>query len=293
MGVGTAQSRLEVLHGDALADLPGFVHGFSTRQGGMSQAFGGHALNLGYTKNDTRENVERNQRWFLHALGASDPGKWQLVTLRQIHSDVIHLVERAPARPSAGDGIITRRPGLLLAVLTADCLPVIVSDPVQLAVGVFHAGWRGTLARIVEKGVGAMRMHFGSRPRDLRAAIGPGVHGCCYAVGQEVRDQFDSQFAYARALFHTVDAPDPVREKYPLLFLSARPPGHGHVTTRLHLDLVDANRRQLLAAGLSRPRISASDLCTACRTDLLFSHRAESGRTGRMMAVVGIRPEKP
>jgi len=212
-----------------------------------------------------------------------------MVTLRQIHSDVIHLVESVPTSPLVGDGLITSTPGLLLSIQTADCLPVILVDSKRHAVGVFHAGWRGTLRRIVEKGAGLMRRCFGTRPRDLHAVIGPGIHECCYEVGEDVREKFESQFAYAPKLFREVKESDPVREKYPLLFLSARPPGHGGSPNKIFLDLVEANRQQLLAAGVALKNIEASPLCTSCRTDLLFSYRAEKGRTGRMMGVVGIR----
>lgn len=134
-----------------------------------------------------------------------------------------------------------------------------------------------------------MQRWFGSRPGDLKAAIGPGIHGCCYEVGEEVRAKFESQFAYATELFREVKESDPVREKYPLLFLTARAPGHSELPKKIFLDLVEANRRQLVAAGVSARNIEASPLCTNCRTDLLFSYRAEKGKTGRMMAVVGIR----
>jgi hypothetical protein len=211
------------------------------------------------------------------------------VTLRQVHSDIIRFVDSAAEAQHAGDGLITATPGLLLAIQTADCLPIILIDPKQRAVGVFHAGWRGTLKRIVEKGVGEMRRYFGSRARDLKAAIGPGIHSCCYEVGQEVRDQFASQFAYAAKLFREIEDTNPVREKYPMLFLTARAPGHSDLPKRILLDLVEANRQQLLAVGLPAKGIAASPLCTYCRTDLLFSYRAEKGRTGRMMGVVGIR----
>jgi copper oxidase (laccase) domain-containing protein len=145
--------------------------------------------------------------------------------------------------------------------------------------------------RIVEKGVGEMRRWFGTQPRNIRAAIGPGVHGCCYEVGPEVRTQFQSQFAYATDLFREVTESDPVREKYPLLFLTARAPGHSELPKKLFLDLVEANRRQLIAAGVLAKNIAASQLCTSCHTDLLFSYRAEKGVTGRMMGAVGIRPK--
>jgi YfiH family protein len=225
----------------------------------------------------------------LSQLGAGTGKKlWPLVTIRQIHSDLIQCVTWLPEEPLVGDGLITRVPGILLAIQTADCLPVILVDTKQRAVGVFHAGWRGTVKRIVEKGVGEMRRYFGTLPRDIKAAIGPGVHGCCYDVGPEVRQQFESQFAYAEDLFREVEESNPVREKYPLLFLTARAPGHSELPTKIFLDLVEANRRQLIDVGVSPRNISASPLCTACRPDLLFSYRAEKGVTGRMMGVVGI-----
>ena len=135
-----------------------------------------------------------------------------------------------------------------------------------------------------------MRRQFGSTPADLRGAIGPGIHCCCYQVGEEVREKFHSQFAYAGEVFREVRESNPVHEKYPLLFLNARPPGHGPEETLLYLDLVAANTRQLLDGGVPATNISASALCTSCRTDLLFSYRKEKGVVGRLMGVVGIRP---
>ena len=250
-------------------------------------------MNLGFTQEDKRATVEHNREIFLSALGAGSSARpaepLPLVTLRQIHSDLIHAVASVPKEQLVGDGVITITPGLVLAVQTADCLPVIIVDPKKKAVGVFHAGWRGTVARIVEKGVGEMRRHFGSKARDLQAAIGPGIHKCCFEVGDEVRVKFETQFAYAKELFHEIKELDPVREKYPMLFLTARAPGHSELPTQLFLDLVEANRRQLLDAGLAAKNIHASPLCTACNTDKLFSYRKEKGVTGRMMGAVGIR----
>jgi len=287
------RSQITILQADALAGIPWLLHGFSTRNDGCSRVYGGKALNLGFTKQDSRRTVEQNRTAFLRKLGAADGKKsWPLVALRQIHSDLIHCVEALPQQPLAGDGLVTATPGLLLAIQTADCLPVILVDTKRRAVGVFHAGWRGTVKRIVEKGVGEMRLHFGTRPRDLKAAIGPGVHNCCYEVGPEVRVQFESQFAYAEALFLEVSESDPVREKYPLLFLTARAPGHSELPKKIFLDLVEANRRQLLAAGVPAKNISASPLCTSCRTDLLFSYRAEKGVTGRLMGAAGIQTQR-
>jgi len=286
-----ADTKLRVVRSGALSHVPGLIHGFSTRSGGVSEAYGGHALNLGYTKHDTHAAVDENRVLLLRALGAVDAdGKpWPLVRLRQIHSDIIHRVDHLPEHLLTGDGLVSDTPRLVLAVQTADCVPVLLVDGKRKAVGAFHAGWRGTLARIVEKGVGAMRLHFGSEPADLRAAIGPGIASCCYAVGEEVRERFHAQFAYAGDLFREATESDPVHERYPLLFLTARAPGHSDVGRIIYLDLREANRRQLLDAGLAKTNVTALELCTACRTDLFFSHRAEKGVTGRQMGAVGIR----
>jgi YfiH family protein len=182
---------------------------------------------------------------------------------------------------------------LLLAVQTADCIPVLVADRRQHIVAAFHAGWRGTVKRIVETGIGRLRLVFGSRPQDLIAAIGPGASACCYAVGEEVLSEFESQFTYARELFHEVFASDPIKTKYPMLFLTQRAPGHSPIGPSLHADLVEANRRQLLDCGLSPRSIQIVGGCTQCQQDLFFSHRASHGYTGRMMAVIGIRKAGP
>ena len=297
------KTKLTILRAHHLNQLPWLVHGFSTRVGGFSRAYGGGALNLGFTKDDARASVERNRVAFFRELGAvtkprrgsrkAGASLWPLITLRQIHSDLIRRVDSildSPSKkPLSGDGLITATPGLLLGIQTADCLPVILVDTRRHAVGVFHAGWRGTVKRIVEKGVGEMHRCFGTNPRDLKAAIGPGIQGCCYEVGEEVRIQFESQFAYGASLFHEVKESDPVREKYPLLFLSARAPGHSDLPKKIFLDLVEANRWQLLAAGVAKKNIEASPLCTNCHPELLFSYRAEKGKTGRMMGVAGVR----
>ncbi|MGA2100810.1 MAG: peptidoglycan editing factor PgeF [Candidatus Sulfotelmatobacter sp.] len=293
------KTKLNIVRTSHLSRIPWLVHGFSTRAGGFSRAYGKGDLNLGFTKDDSRGAVERNRAAFLKELGAVTHTRrksskfrdsfWPLVTVRQIHSDIIRRVDSDPEDPLTGDGLITATPGLLLAIQTADCLPVILVDTKRHAVGVFHAGWRGTVQRIVEKGVGEMHGCFGSRPRDLKAAIGPGIQGCCYAVGEEVRIKFESQFEYGVNLFREVKDSDPVREKYPLLFLTARAPGHSDLPKTIFLDLVEANRQQLLAAGVSKKNIETSALCTNCHPELVFSYRAEKGKTGRMMGVAGIR----
>jgi polyphenol oxidase len=268
------------------------VHGFSTRSGGKTTVYrpGKTDLNLGFTASDDPNHVTENRGLFVKAATG---GKEILgmVTLRQIHSSLIRRVtaEEIPLLLK-GDGLMTDQPGVLLGIQTADCIPVLVADRKKRAVAAFHAGWRGTLARIVENGVGRMGVEFGSKPENLIASIGPGIGQCCYSVGDEVREQFESQFPYAPELFHEVYDSDPIKEKYPLLFLTARAPGHSDLGPALHLDLVEANRRQLLAAGLKKGSIFVTGQCTGCNTDRFFSHRIEQGFTGRMMSVIGVAP---
>ena len=285
-------------------------HGFSARAGGVSQIYSQYPddsswpreLNLGWTKEDDPANVAENRRRFLAEVAGSPAAT--LVTLRQIHSGMIRVVEAADLeRPGGlqtpdgravlrGDGLMTDVPGVVLGVQTADCVPVLVADVKRRAVAAFHAGWRGTLKRIVERGIGTMRLRYGSRPEDLVAAVGPAIGPCCYSVGEEVRFEFESQFAYADELFSEVYDSDPVRDKYPLLFLTARAPGHSNIGPQIHLDLWEANRCQLLDAGIPAKRVTVVGECTACAvsggTKKYFSHRGESGFTGRMMSAIAV-----
>jgi polyphenol oxidase len=270
-------------------------HGFSTRKGGLSRTYCAEDapgdLNLGFTAADDKQLVSQNRRLLVEAV-TGDPAT-PLATLRQIHSSVLTFVVAEDATrksPRKADGLMTDEPGILLGVQTADCIPVLVADRKRRVVAAFHAGWRGTVKRIVEAGVGRMRLEFGSRPEDLIAAIGPGIGACCYAVGEEVLSSFESQFAYAADLFREVYDTDPVRAKYPMLFLTQRAPGHSSIGPSLHVDLVEANRRQLLDAGLKPQSIQRTGGCTSCHPELFFSHRASHGHAGRMMSVIGTQP---
>jgi YfiH family protein len=301
-------------------------YGFSQRAGGISTVYSQNdaegqrgatgTLNLGWTDHDSPANVVENRRRFLAQIlgGTADSSTTTaslipesgLVTLRQIHSGIIRIIEAEdcaePSRLSTpdgyavlrGDGAMTDLPGVYLGIQTADCVPVLVADVRKHVVAAFHAGWRGTLGRIVERGIGTMRLRYGSRPQDLVAAIGPSIGPCCYSVGEELRFDFHSQFSYAPELFTEVYDSDPIHEKYPLLFLTARAPGHSNIGPQIHLNLWEANRRQLVDAGVPAKRITVVGECTAC-TGLgtaagrkYFSHRAESGFTGRMMSAIGM-----
>lgn len=248
-----------------LAALPWLRHGFSTRPGGVTTVYGQpDDLNLGFTKEDDRAAVEENRRLFLERIA---PGQaWPLRTTRQIHSDLALPVPTPDIPLDPADGLSTALPGVFLAMLTADCVPVLLVDPAHRAVSVFHAGWRGTVAAIVEKGVQHMRDAYNSTPGDLLAAIGPSIGPCCYEIGDEVLTRFHASFPYAASLF---------RDR--------------------HLDLWQANRRQLESAGLPPAHITVLGACTACaRTPdnrrKFFSYRTEAGVTGRMMTAIAIVP---
>jgi YfiH family protein len=276
--------NLKLLQIPAFSKLPWLIHAFSTAPCGISPLENEKVLNLGFTDWDTRENVLENRRRFQTAAGAKD---LPLITLKQFHSDVIHLFDTTPGEPSRGDAIITNRPNLLLAIQTADCVPILLVDPKKRAIAAIHAGWRGTLARIASKTIGKMQMHFATNPRDLLAAIGPSIGPCCYEVGTEVATQFLSQFADAPSYFdefRTGDEPNPIQ------WLNMMPPGHQPPPKGVHLDLRKANRSQLLAAGLRPQNIHTVDLCTACHPELLFSYRKQGPASGRLMSVIALRP---
>jgi len=275
--------------------FPWLRHGFSTRAGGISTIYCAPAvaadsevtavadagdLNLGWTANDAPEFVAENRRRFTEAVWSApaNDAPPTLVTVRQIHSAVTlavtgespaALVSETGRALCEGDGLITATPGLLLGVQTADCVPVLVVDTARRIVAAFHAGWRGTVARIVEHGVTRMQREFGSCPESLMAAVGPSIGACCYTVGAEVHSAFHTNFHYADDLFQ---------------------PAQG--TAQYTLDLWEANRQQLVAAGVAAERITVLGECTGCaglpEARRYFSHRLENGFTGRMLSVVGI-----
>jgi len=233
-------------------------------------------------------------------VGALTARQTTLVTLRQFHSDVVHVATAPAAAPPKddepkaeapkADALATHTQGLLLGVQTADCVPILLADTRHRTVAAIHAGWRGTLARIAVKTLGRMRMEFGTQPRDVVAAIGPAIGRCCYEVGPEVAQAFATQFPAAADWF---DGPFEQlangEEPLWLPWLTMMPPGHVPPPPRVQLDLRACNRWQLIDAGVRETQIDVSDLCTACRTDLLFSYRREGAKTGRTMAAIGIR----
>jgi YfiH family protein len=251
-------------------EADGFVNGFSTRLGGVSD-MPANALSLAGFHDDAAENILENRRRFLKLF----PGEWTLAGCWQVHGSdvrVVHNIEEAkPAENTLGetvycDVIVTNAKGVLAGVKTADCVPILIGDPVTRAFAAVHAGWRGTLATAVIAGVDRLVKEYDARPEDLRVAIGASAGPCCYEVGSEVIDAFSSKFADGEKLF------TPTR------------PGHAMV------DLLKANRAQLISTGVKAERIHIAPICTMCRTDLFFSYRKEKsvhGKVGRLMAVIG------
>jgi YfiH family protein len=298
------RGRLQILEAPSLVRIAWLTHGFSTRPGGASElatdrslaeakkrSAADRVLNLGFTDWDSRDLVLQNRTRFFRALGAS---KMRVVALRQIHSDIVHVVDAAEAPQGEaapqGDALITCEPGVLLTIQTADCIPILLADTRQRAVAAIHSGWRGTAQRIAEKTLGRMQMEFGTRPQDVIAALGPGIGECCYEVGHEVVKEFTAKFPNAREWFAgPVDAlENGDNDPNWLPWLTMRPPGHAPPAPRAHLDLIAANRAILAGAGITPKNILSSDFCTACRRDLFFSYRSEH-TTGRLMAAIGIR----
>lgn len=299
-----SQSGLAWLESIRLSKLPWLVHAFSTRRGGISQPPCA-GLNLGFTASDQHERVEQNRRIFFDQLAGKDLA---LASVRQIHSSHSFVVRRdhagqlsyqlpgieAPGPPStnppAGDGLMTAEPGVLLNIRIADCLPVLLVDPRRRVVAAVHAGWHGALARIIEKAVGDMRGAFGLDPQKLIAALGPSIRVCCYEVGEEVVEAFHGSFTGADRFFRTLpNRPEAATDRHSILFLSAYPPGHApeHVPAA-RLDLIAVAQDQLMTAGVKPTNILVADYCTACRTDLFFSHRQEGASAGRQVAAIGI-----
>jgi len=248
----------------------GFVNGFSTRLGGVSD-MPKAALSLAGFNDDKAENILENRRRFLKLF----PGTWALAGCWQVHGADVRVVENAaeakPAEDSHGDtiycdAIVSDAQNVLAGVKTADCVPLLIGDPKTRAFAAIHAGWRGTLAGIGAVAVQRLEHEYGAKAADLRVAIGASAGPCCYEVGSEVMEAFKATFADADKLFQ------PTRDGHALI------------------DLLKSNQDQLVSSGVARERIHTAPICTMCRTDLFFSYRREksvNGKVGRLMAVIG------
>jgi YfiH family protein len=238
----------------------------STRHGGVSSGDFG-ALNLSTSVGDEPDNVRINRERLYQALSVDER---PMSYVRQVHGcRVFEAHDLNPSRVADGvsieaDAQMTDRSGISLVLTFADCVPILVYDPVHHVVGLAHAGWRGTISEVGRRLVEAMNLRYGSRPYDLRAAIGPSIGGCCYEVGDEVARQFQT--------------------RWPGSVVASR----SHQASWL-VDLWDANRRQLTGAGLLAAHVHVSQLCTACRVDQFYSHRRQAGRAGRFAVVAMLR----
>jgi len=256
----------------ATLEEEGFVNGFSTRLGGVSD-MPANALSLAGFNDDRAENILENRRRFLKLF----PGDWSLAGCWQVHGADVRVVNSAeeakPAENQLGDTvycdvIVSNVLHVLAGVKTADCVPILMGDPVTRGFAAIHAGWRGTLVSAVLVGVQRLKDEYGAKPENLTVAIGASAGPCCYEVGAEVIDAFTKRFQGGANLFKKTR------------------PGHAKV------DLLKANQDQLIAVGVRGERIYTAPLCTMCRTDLFFSYRKEknvNGKVGRLMAVIGRR----
>ena len=235
----------------------GLYHVIGSRVGGVSpEPFA--SLNVSVSVGDTAENVRENRRRLGEILGITPD---QFVTAWMIHGNTVARVngEHRGQRIPYCDALITDEPGVPLFMTFADCVPIIVYDPTHKAVGLAHAGWRGTAAGVLQNTLHAMQQAFGSEARETVVAFGPAIGVCHYEVGPDVMEAF-------RLLGRATPAFQPGHE------------GHAY------LDLVETNRRMARNAGVSQ--VLESEYCTACHTDVFFSHRAERGRTGRFGVLV-------
>jgi YfiH family protein len=248
------QDQITFLESEALGRIGGTVHAFSTRRGDRQD------LTLGpHSSPNPMVNINRVR--FLAAIRA--PG-WPIMKLKQVHSGIVADIDDTSAASDAveADAAITHLKGVMLAVQTADCVPILVADVHGTAVGAIHAGWRGTAARIAETTILRLREKFSIDPEDLKASIGPHIGVCCYEVGHDVVETMANP-----AVFES-------KAEWP----------------KPHLNLAAANRQQLLDAGLVDQNIEISTLCTRCRADLFHSFRRDGKNMGHMLSVIGIAP---
>lgn len=250
--------------------LDGVTNIVSTRTGGVSVApF--DSLNLGLHVGDDDKAVAQNRAALCNAVGVDSRS---LVTGEQVHGTHIAIVTesdrgRGSLRWSDSipqtDGLVTDVPDLPLMVLVADCVVLSFLDPGKGVIGLAHGGWRGMVGGIGAKMIAVMQQSFGSRPDEIRVGVSPSIGPCCYEVGQEVVAEFISAFGA------------PAEEWF-----------HAATPNATHLNLWKAAEQQMLDAGVRDDHIETAELCTACRTDLFYSHRADAGKTGRCAGLIAL-----
>lgn len=255
----------------ALEKEEGFIHAFSTRLGGVSEGIYA-SMNLSFTRGDSEEAVRENFRRFSAALGFSPE---DIVCSSQTHTANVRVMTEKDrgngvTRPGIYedvDGMITDVPGVVLTTFYADCVPLYFIDPAHRAVGLSHSGWRGTAAGIGRVTVRKMQETYGTRPEDIRSAIGPSICQECYEVSEDVILEFRDAFP---------------KENWKDLFYRKE-------NGKYQLNLQEANRLIMMDAGIPAENISLPGICTCCNPEFLFSHRASKGRRGNLGAFLGIR----
>ena len=260
-------------------DQFGAFMAFSLRGGGVSpRPF--ESLNFSAEEGDSVENVKQNFEIFGGRLGI-DPRR--IVTLRQVHGDKVVIIDDMPNRPPEADAIIVTAPGIYPAVKTADCVPILLIDPVRRISAAVHVGWRGAVLRIARKVLRTMNDKFKSNPDDLIAAVGPAIGKCCYEVDDNVLKPLRENLPDAEQFLHIPVGPAS------LPATDSEQPSVSENSRKAFLDLSGITRFELISVGVPESNIHPVDLCTSCRPDLFFSHRRDSGRTGRHVAVTGFR----
>ncbi len=237
-------------------------HAFSTRLGGVSDKAPFASLNLSYGRGDSDENVDKNLEIFAEIFGSN---RSHLVTASQVHSANVKYVTECDAGKNfpGFDGFVTNKKGIIISASVADCTPILLEDKESGAVAALHAGWRGSVAAIAAEGVLKMK-ELGCEARNIEAAIGPCIHVCCYEVGNDFFEAVSSARGRDFALRHI------------------KKDAEGN----LHADIVDMNAEILLDAGVLPENISICSKCTACESELFFSHRASKGIRGGMKAAI-------
>jgi YfiH family protein len=244
------------------------VHGFLGREAGLSPTRLSPP-NMGYRghrSGDCPKNHASNYEGLSRAFGLSARGP---VTATQVHGNSVFIVEDRGAggpQPVEADAIITDVPGVAVGVFTADCLPILLFDPVKRVAGAVHAGWKGTVKRVAIEAVEALTKRFGSSPGDIVAALGPSIGPCCYRVDDKVTREFKSAFGECAGYV-----------------------GEGPGARLASLDIMSANVEQLISSGLGKDRISKENICTSCRNELFFSYRKEGALAGRQISFVMIK----
>ncbi len=253
---------------------------FSLRGGGVSpRPF--DSLNFSAEEGDSVENIKQNFRIFGERLGI-DPQR--IVTLRQVHGDRVVILDETLNQTPEADAIITTSPGIYPAVKTADCVPILLIDPIHRISAAVHVGWRGAVLRIARQVLRLMNDEFKSNPEDLIAALGPAIGKCCYEVDEKVLKPFREKIQEADRFVRV-----PVgMTSLPATHLGKQP-GVSKNSERALLDLAGISHFELISGGIPETNIHSVDLCTSCRPDLFFSHRRDCGRTGRHIAVAGFR----